>query len=62
MRCLACDSALTDAMSRARMPKTGEYWQLCGRCLDTVKKVNAHLYTKDVEVHEEPNTGDNPNV
>lgn len=50
MRCLACDAALTDAMSRAVMPQSGEHWDLCNKCLTIVKNINNPLYTPDEEV------------
>ena len=33
MRCKACDTLLSDAESVLKDKKTGEYYDLCGNCL-----------------------------
>lgn len=39
MRCLACDRALSEKAVRLKMPKSGEYWDLCSRCLSVVQQM-----------------------
>lgn len=47
MRCRACDSSLTESMARARMPVSGEYWELCKKCLDSVKSSQGYADDPD---------------
>ncbi len=50
MRCLACDSSLSVAAAKARMPVSGEYWQLCRACMDSIR---FQVDPKDAEVWRE---------
>ncbi len=37
MRCLACDAGLTVSADNAKMRVSGERWQLCIKCYDTIR-------------------------
>ena len=37
MRCVACDDLLTDNESTTKSSITGEYLDLCTRCLSTIR-------------------------
>jgi hypothetical protein len=38
MRCLACDEELNDYESTRKSAVTGEYYDLCNTCLETIKE------------------------
>lgn len=46
MRCVACDKNLGNRESTRKSPVTGQYYDLCDKCFDTIKD--------QVEVVENP--------
>lgn len=43
MRCLACDFLLTDAESVKKSPTSGEFLDLCGRCIATIPELDSKV-------------------
>jgi NAD-dependent SIR2 family protein deacetylase len=49
MRCLACNSELTDAESVRKSKVTGEFIDLCNKCYDTITD-DADVFDNSTEI------------
>lgn len=49
MRCLSCDTNLSDKESCLKSPVTGEYYDLCFSCLEDIGYIYEDMEDEEVE-------------
>ena len=58
MHCLACDAMLTEYETKRKHKVTGEYLDLCSKCLSSVQEVVKIDYTGEQIEEEQHNERD----
>lgn len=58
MRCLACNDLMTNRDTSRKNPKTGNYYDLCSPCFETIK--DQVEWVENPKYSEEENDGSEP--